>query len=151
MRKRKSVSKLCCDYSNCCPVCREKKICCLFGRESHSRHLAEPNEREQPNISENKHWQDVQDNDIQCHPRTETNESMFLSIKAAVCNVASDLRGCWTPWHQTQYHVMVSPWALINTRQSDRGQSSGHYHSSQSGLVCLFADGGERILKHCPN
>lgn len=68
-----------------------------------------------------------------------------------MCNVASDLRGRWTPWHQAQYHVMVSlcPSVLINTRQRDHGHSSGHYYSSLSSLVCLFADVEERIITDC--
>lgn len=54
-----------------------------------------------------------------CHLGTLTNDSVFLSIKATACNVASDLRGRWTPWHQSQHHVMVSltPWVLIKSRQ----------------------------------
>lgn len=120
--------------------------------ESYSCNLAKPNDIS-ITVPVNKHLQDVREDDIQCHPKTLTNDSIFLSIKDAVCNVASDLRGRWTPWHQTQYHVMVnlSPWVLINTRQRDHGQSSGHYHSSLSSLVCLFADVEERIITYCVN
>lgn len=48
-------------------------------------------------VPENKHSQDTEEDDIQCHPKTVTNDSVFLSIKAAECNVAADLRGRWTP------------------------------------------------------
>lgn len=69
--------------------------------------------------------------------------------KSEMYNVASDLRGCRTPWHQTWYHVIVSlsPWVLMNSRLRDHGQSSGHYHSSLSSFVCLFADVEERPRK----
>lgn len=86
------------------------------------------------------------EDDSQCHPRTVANDSLFLSIKATVCNVASDPWGHRTPWHQAQYHVMVSlSRALINTRKRDHGQSCAHYHSSLRGLVCLFTDVGKRM------
>lgn len=86
------------------------------------------------------------EDDSQCHPRTATNDSLFLSIKATVRNVASDPWGHRTPWHQAQYHVMVSlSRALINTRKRDHGQSCAHYHSSLRGLVCLFTDVGKRM------
>lgn len=62
------------------------------------------------------------EDDSQCHPRTVTNDSLFLSIKVTVRNVASDPWGYRTPWHQAQYHVMVSlSRALINTRKRDHG------------------------------
>lgn len=140
--------------SHCCLFrWGEKNSCLCWGNHAPAtcQSQATGNGLTSPNI---KHFcRSLGEDDIQCHQKTLTNDSIFLSIKATVCNVASDLRGRWTPWHQTQDHVMasLSPWVLINTRQRDHGQSSGHYHSSLSSLVCLCTDVEESIITACAN
>ena len=99
-------------------------------------------------------FQRLGEDDIQCHPGTVTNDSVFLSIKATqramwrlTCEVAGlhDIRPSITSWSTS------APCALINTRQRNHGQSSGHSHSSPSSLVCLFADVEGRIITDCAN